>query len=540
MSNDIYSRNSTEIPDHIMLSISDDPATTATISFRTNTMVTKATVEYWTNNSERLSATAEYKKIKSDIDESNYFTVKVTNLSPDTNYNYVIKTDNYKSKAYTFTTAPVDCDEFKFIILSDHQNSEPHALPEYKPVRRLLDKILPEHPDCKFIFTVGDNCDNGENEAQWNGMFYGLKGIIESMPYMMSTGNHDNRGYENYYTDEGKFYAEHADFFDAQFEKTYPFNGPKGFETENYSFDYGNVHFVMLGINEPQLVNDWAYKDITTSDKTWKFAAYHFPIYPVMPEGQNDDGYPMMQQCIENSGLDVLFSGHEHSLARSFPIKNYGMYDKPSEGFVNYIAGNSGANIFSSNAPKTWHSFFYPQEEPLAMCTIVEIKKNKAKFTAVLEDGRIADEFIIDKDADTIYPRHLAPIYHRTKLMYKGDMPEMATRDCYPENINGEWYIPLGGFFSFIGAKNVKDNNKLTVSVFGKEAEFTEGTDIMKTSDGKEIKLSGKVYRHEKGQLYVTVNPTLEYFDMQWHYWERNNILGIESPLEDRTQYKNI
>ena len=53
----------------------------------------------------------------------------------------------------------------------------------------------------------------------------------------------------------------------------------------NYSFDYGNAHFNVFGVNEPELMNEWAKVDIANSDKTWKFGVQHFPVYYAGPNG---------------------------------------------------------------------------------------------------------------------------------------------------------------------------------------------------------------------------------------------------------------
>lgn len=524
--------SSSEKPDHIMLSISDDPRYTATVSWRNSADVKMGYMEFEPiEGGEKIRVNPIMKTIKSDLGESNFFYAKATGLMPGKKYKYTVGSDLNRSKTFTFQTQEENLTKFKFLIIGDHQNSTPHMAPEYAPVRRLLKKVLAEHPDIRFIFTVGDNCDNGENEIQWNGMFYGLRDIIESIPYMMSTGNHDNRGYEDYENDIGKYYLEHADYFDAQFEYSYPQNGPEGYKTENYSFEYGNVHITSLGINEPELVNEWCYKDLQKSDKTWKFGNYHFPIYPVMPEGQNYDSYPMMRQCVEEGRFDILFSGHEHSLARSFPIKNDEMFDKPSQGTINYIAGHSGANPYVSNAQKIWHNYFHPQEEPLAMCSIVEIDDNKLTITAKLEDDRIADVFKIDKDTDTIYPHALAPIYLKTKMAYKGDMIEIGARGCHPEFIDNMWFAPLACLFSFISSDVIRTKGQLKIISYDKKAVFTEGSDIMETSE-ENIKLSAKVYRANNGQLYIPLDKSLEYFGIEWTFVKRNNIIYFDTPNE--------
>ena len=55
-----------------------------------------------------------------------------------------------------------------------------------------------KNPDTRFILTGGDNTDCGQHEVQWNGAFSGLVGISEHIPFMMTLGNHDNRGFKDY------------------------------------------------------------------------------------------------------------------------------------------------------------------------------------------------------------------------------------------------------------------------------------------------------------------------------------------------------
>lgn len=521
-------------PDHIMQSISKDPATTSTVTWRTDITVEEGYIEYKKLGSEKAEKTKAISKyIKSDIHESYVHFAAPSNLLPNTKYIYTVGNDEYRSDEYTFETAPKNLTKFKFLVITDWQNANPTESPNYEPVRRLLIEALKKHPDSRFILSVGDNTNDGQNEAQWDGAFYGLKGIVESIPLMMATGNHDNRGHLTYApVPTGKFYIDHADLFDEKFEYSYPKNGPKGYETENFSFDYGNAHFAVVGINAQKLVGEWLYNDLKSSDKTWKIGAYHFPIYPVMPEGVNSDSYPALKKGVEQGRLDILFGGHEHSFARSFPIKNEQIYDKPSEGTIHYIAGNAGENIYCSNCQKIWHSTFYPQEEAIGLYCAVEIDGEKMKVTAFATDGRIADELIIDKKNDVIKPYALAPIYKQTKMAYKGRMLELVARDMYCQKKDGIWFASFPVLAQGIGGRVVKTENTAQVTLYNKKAVFTKGSDIASTDRG-EVKLSAPVFSH-KGQLYIAVADGAKIFDMEWTYSKRNNFFNFNCQTEEK------
>lgn len=532
-------RGSSASPDHIMLAFCGDAKTQMSVIWRTCTDVTNGYILYRKEcGGEWLRADASFETKETDIDISNYYSVRLSGLEAGTKYVYTVGSDEYRSEEFSFETEAENVDKFSFIIIADHQKGDPCHLPDYSMVGDMLKNALKRHPECKFIFTAGDNCDNGQNELQWNGMFEGLKGIIESMPYMMTTGNHDNRGFITYFPEPtGKFYLEHADFFDFQFGPAYPDNGPEGYTGENYSFDYGNAHFLVLGINAPQVVEGWAYNDLQSSDKIWKLGAYHFPIYPVMPEGQNNDAYPWLRKPIEEGRLDILFAGHEHSFARTFPARGDELFDKPSEGTVHYIVGNGGGNIYHSNAPKTWHAAFYPQEIRMGSYTLVEIDGDKLTATAYLADGRIFDVFTIDKSKDLITPYALAPTYDWTKMAFKGRMLELCARELYAENKDGIWYAPFGVVIQFIGGKVIKEKDSLYVEAYNRRATFTAGSRLAKTDIGT-VEMSGEPY-FNRGQLYVPIDDSAKMFEMEWYHAKRNNFINWNTPSEDKPLYKH-
>ena len=522
-------RGSEKNPDHIFISIKGDAKTSMTVTWRTSVDVTSG---YALVREDGKTDSVKYEAVtdvfESDIDISNMFWVDMVNLKPGTKYFYTVGNDDYRSEEFYFTTEEENAESFKFICVSDQQSGQPFELPDYSSFNAVLTKVLEENPDTKFILTAGDNTDCGQHEVQWNGAFSGLKGIVEHIPFMMTLGNHDNRGFQDYKNGIGRYYSEPAEFFSKQFKGSYPFNGPEGWETENYSFNYGNAHFNIIGVNEPEKVNEWLIRDIDATDRVWKFGSYHFPMYYAGPELSNDDGFPMMREGIEK--MDVIFAGHEHNFARTFPIKNEELFDKPSQGTIHYELGNSNSNPPGTmSCHKVWHAAHFPCEEQISTVAIVEVFKDKVKLTSkIVEDGRIIDECIIDKVNDCIYPIALTPIFkRRTRTFYKGVGLGLSERGQIPEFKDGMWFSPLAVMFTAIGADVKKEEGKVTLGIYGKSATFTEGSDIAKTDDG-EITLPAAVYRGANSQLYIPLDAIIPCFNMKWAYAKRNNYLTIE------------
>ncbi len=519
-------------PDHIFLSINGDAKTSMTVTWRTCADIKNGyALCRKDGESAFMRYDAETDEFKSDIDVSNMFWAHMNELEAGTKYFYTVGNDDYRSDEFYFITEPENAESFKFICVSDQQKGEPHDLPDYSDFTHLMNKVLADNPDAKFILSAGDNTDCGQHEVQWNGAFEGLKGIVEHIPFMMTVGNHDNRGFKDYKNGIGRYYAEPAEFFDKQFRGSYAFNGPKGWETENYSFDYGDAHFNIIGVNEPELVNEWLLKDVPASDRVWKLGSYHFPIYYSGPELSNDDAYPMMREGVEQ--LDLIFSGHEHNFSRSYPIRNESLFDRPSQGTVHYELGNSNNNPAGTpTCDKVWHAAYYPQAHLGSAYAIVEVFKDRIELTSKLDDGRIIDSCVIDKKNDEIRPYALAPTFRRPRVFYKGVDLGIGQKDLWPENKDGKWFFCPAVLFSAICAGVVKEKNKITLSVYNRTATFTEGSDIAVTEKG-EVRLSAPVYRGNKGQLYIPVDAVVPCFGMKWNYAERNNYISIEHETEN-------
>ena len=216
-------RGSMPQPDHIFISFNGDAKTSMAVTWRTSIDVTSGYALCRKDGTdEYMRYDADSDVFESDIDISNMFWARMTNLEQGTKYYYTVGNDEFRSDEFYFTTEEENAESFKFICVSDQQSGEPHDLPDYSGFNEFLNSVLAENPDTKFILTGGDNTDCGQHEVQWNGAFSGLKGIVEHIPFMMTLGNHDNRGFEDYKNGIGRYYSEPAEFFGKQFKGSYP------------------------------------------------------------------------------------------------------------------------------------------------------------------------------------------------------------------------------------------------------------------------------------------------------------------------------
>lgn len=111
----------------------------------------------------------------------------------------------------------------------------------------------------------------------------------------------------------------------------------------NYSFDYGNAHFLYLDAN-PHLFNDnlpstnafnappptftayptalgqWVANDLDSSKQPWKIVVYHQPAFSSGDATIVNDQMRAVAKLLEDHGVSIVFNGHEHNYQRTLPL----------------------------------------------------------------------------------------------------------------------------------------------------------------------------------------------------------------------------
>ena len=167
------------------------------------------------------------------------------------------------------------------------------------------------------------------------------------------------------------------------------------------------------------------------------------------------------------------------------------------------------------------------------MYTVVHVSGCTCRLTSYVEDGRVADDCVIDKEKDVIIPADLAPRYNRPRLKFKGYDLGMCTEHTLPKKIGGIWYLCPGAVMSFTGGTAIRTAGKIRVEIYGRFAEFTENSPVMLTQNGEKT-MAGPCLRLDEGQLFVPVDDFCAPLRMHALYFERNNFISVESETEAR------
>ena len=348
--------------------------------------------------------------------------IRLTQLKPATKYFYSTGSEaeeEFKGKEFWFKTAPVKKDvPVRFWVTGDQgypnpiQNEVRDAMLGWlkQNPRRAIDS-----PPLDFWVTTGDNAyRSGSNEQFQAGFFEPYKMILRNTPVWPAYGNHDARRWV---------------FFDLF---TFPTNAESGGVASGsehyYSFDYANIHFVMLDTQDSDHDVDgemlsWLKKDLQATKQQWLFVAFHHPPYTKgshNSDSKRDSRGRLISvrenilPLLEQYGADVVLSGHSHMYERSElischygysssftpeMIRQKGTYSKEEKnisknsGTVYAVIGSSSkVDNGSLDHPALPHSF---QE---AGSMIFDVNKSTLKAYFINKDGNVSDQFEVIKE----------------------------------------------------------------------------------------------------------------------------------------------
>jgi phosphodiesterase/alkaline phosphatase D-like protein len=383
-------------PDHITLTWASDSRTTQTITWRTDVATKTGQVQYSEAADSKLSVhntrsvAAQVEELATNLGNMNIHSVTLTGLKPGIRYSYQIGDGSTWSAPHTFTTAPPRDQGFKFLIFGDSQSVN------YGTWGTTLHQAYQANLDAAFLTNVGDLVDMGQDYSQWNLWFSAAQGVIDTIPVMPVIGNHEA------YAPGGHFSM--PTFYTAQFKL--PSNGPESIKGQVYSFDYGDVHFSVLDSQEgeerqfvPEMLmmqKVWLEKDLQSTNKKWKVVLLHRPLYNNRISGNDSNIRMAFLPIIDKYHVDVVFTGHEHVYAHTYPLNNDRVVDSPAKGTVYVAVGRSGSKTYKNMSTKELNEFLYnPLDEPNYLTA--QVQGDILTVSAFKQSGVLIDTWIINK-----------------------------------------------------------------------------------------------------------------------------------------------
>jgi len=315
-------------------------------------------------------------------------TATVTGLEPGTAYEYRVGAGDKRSSWQTFHTAQGN--DFKVLIFPDSQSSD------YSVWAATAQPAWQRNQDAQFFINMGDLVDNGQDHYQWNAWFDVVNDMIARIPVVPLLGNHET------YNKDWKVRMPEAYLHLFAL----PHIDMEKYQNQFYSFDYGDVHFVVLNTQsqeladfEPSLDEDevaWFKDDMAKTTKKWKIVLMHkdplqygFANRPEpRAEGFSPEGQLWMP-LFDQYGVDAVLSAHLHTYRDRGHIKNF---QRDESGPLYLITGVAG-NV---QYPGLWkqHSldeYVAPQPETDNYMSL-EASEDSLTFRSFLPDGQLLEE----------------------------------------------------------------------------------------------------------------------------------------------------
>ncbi|MGI9315866.1 MAG: metallophosphoesterase [bacterium] len=404
----------------------------ATVRWRTD-VATDSWVEFSTpegspNSADNASLTTEHM-------------IQLTGLNANTLYNYNVGTsatvlagsENLPigDDEHYFTTSPATGTDkqLRIWVTGDSGTANADAI----AVRDAATNFMGTRP-ADIWLTLGDNAYPDGTDLDYQIAFFDVfTDILRSKPVWPIPGTHDTPD----------MISNPPGGFGTAFLS--PSNGEAGgvpsASSGYYSFDIGNIHFVVLDSiiedrspGSPMLT--WLENDLAVNTKLWTIAYWHIPAYKTSwspnPREMRTNALPIL----ESYGVDLVLSGDVHTYWRS-PLLN-GYYDAPNTIVASMILddGNGtdefycdhgdeddcdGAYIKPGNAGTPNEGTVYAivgssgkignqLTRPGTQVTlgslgsmVIDVSGNKLSTAFIDDSGNIADRFSIVKGQD-IYP----------------------------------------------------------------------------------------------------------------------------------------
>ena len=303
-------------------------------------------------------------------------------------------TDNGKT-TYVHTNTANSNNTYKALIFPDSQSAK------YKVWEEVAMPAWERNRDARFFITMGDLVDNGEHAYQWNEWFTRIGPMITRIPAAPVMGNHET------YTMDWKVRMPQAYLHYFQL----PEGATAPYQNQFYSFDYGDVHYVVLNTQmremeefQPNLLQDqlsWFKADMEKTRKKWKVVLMHKDVlrYGFLTrktpreEGVSEEGKTFMP-LFDKYNVDVVLTAHLHTYRNRGHI--YG-FKRDTKGPLYILTGVAGDVRY----PNLWkqHSLdvaVAPQPET-DNYMVMEASADGLRFSCYLPDGTKIDEAEVKK-----------------------------------------------------------------------------------------------------------------------------------------------
>ena len=380
--------------------VAQDNSISRTIMWQSDNSEADAVIEYRLEGAEKTQTIGATDKAFTDDGSTTYIhEATLTGLTPNTKYEYRVGygTDR-RSDWYRLETAGASV--YDVLIYPDSQSGD------YSQWEEIVKNSALRTPRTALYISMGDLVDNGEHAYQWRTWLNSIRPLSANVPLATTLGNHEM------YTLDWKMREPYAylNYFAV------PPNGNEIFNRRYYSYDFGDVHYVVLDTqlyesnhednhdtHHPDLYDvqiQWLRQDLAANIKKWTVVLMHrdpFQYAFDRPGASRDVGFNeegvLFMPIFDEFNVDLVLSAHLHSYRNRGHVRNF---DRDASGPLYILTGIAG----DARRPK-WKEhpldvYVAPDRDKNNYMTMT-VTPNKLIVKAFLPDGTQLDESVIEK-----------------------------------------------------------------------------------------------------------------------------------------------
>lgn len=384
----------TRVPDRIVLTWSEDPTTTQSVTWRTSADVTAASAQIAVadpgpdleKSAETVVAASE--PLTTNLGPAHYHSATFINLKPGTLYAYRVGDGQLWSEWFQFRTAKAFAEPFSFIYFGDAQNEVRSKW------SRVVRAAWQDAPKAAFMIHAGDLINNAEADNEWGEWFSAGAWLNAMVPSIPVPGNHEIAGRS------GQRRLSHH--WRPSF--TLPQNGPAGLEESCFTLVYQGVRIIGMNSNEKQAEQAaWLDEILTRNREKWVICTFHHPMFSTGKDRDNKDLRAQWKPVLDKHRVDLVLQGHDHSYGRTgleTPVAaaNAATGANARDTFTGtvYVVSVSGPKMYSLQR----HPFMPRQAEGTQLYQIIHINGDKLSFEAYMANGELYDAFTLTKQVN--------------------------------------------------------------------------------------------------------------------------------------------
>ena len=305
--------------------------------------------------------------------------VLTTGLSKNTQYTYRVGDGKQWSEVKKFKTNRNGTNT-NFFVIGDTQASNQDNVDQ-------IAANLASDGNYSFGIQTGDSVDNAATYSHWTDVLQMFGGnYIGGIDMIHVLGNHEYMGDLNGDTAQNIYNLPNA---------------------RRYSVEYGNVYVATINYttSKSQLKEDldWLIQDAKASKCKWKVLTMHQPAYYTNVAGSNEMINELVPGAVEEAGIDFVFSGHDHTYARTEPLKDGEVNEK--DGTVYYICGSTGEKSYGIVNNPNFH-FAIATQDYNGIYLTASTTDDTFTVTTHDVDGSVIDSYTKSKSSEQCKDGH--------------------------------------------------------------------------------------------------------------------------------------